>query len=48
MHVSNRFVIVRNIQIVIRMLYFSFETLILLSFFYLIGNQVNNLLKIMG
>ena len=35
MHISNRFVIVRNIQVVIRMLYHSFETVLLLSFFYL-------------
>ena len=34
-HISNRFVIVCNIQIVIRMLYHSFETLLFLSFFYL-------------
>ena len=30
-HISNRFVIVCNIQVVIRMLYHSFETLLFLS-----------------
>ena len=35
MHISNGFVIACNIQIVIQMLYHSFEMLLLLSFFYL-------------
>ena len=35
LHISDHFVIVCNIQIVIRMLYHSFETLLLLNFLYL-------------
>ena len=35
-HISNRFVIVSNIQIIISMLYYSFEKLFLLGLFYLI------------
>ena len=35
MHISNGFVIACNIQIVIQILYHSFEMLLLLSFFYL-------------
>ena len=33
MHVSNRLVFVRNIEIATRMLYYSFETLLFLSLF---------------
>ena len=46
MHISNRFVIVSNNQIVIRMLYHSFETLLLLSFFYLMVRSGKSSLKI--
>ena len=37
-HISNRFDIVWNIQIVIRMLYHSFKTLFLLGLFLFNGN----------
>ena len=45
MHTSNRFVVVCNIQFVIRMLYHSFETLLLLIFFYIISSS-NFIVKI--
>ena len=42
MHISDRFMIVCNIQIVIiRMLYHTFKTLLLLSFFDLISKSGN-------
>ena len=46
MHISNRFVIACNIQIVIRMLYHSFETQLLLSFFYLTVKSGKSFAKI--
>ena len=46
MDISNRFVIVCNIQIVIRMLYHSFKTLLLLSFFYLMVKSGKSFVKI--
>ena len=46
MHISNRFVIVCNIQIVIRMLYHSLETLLLLSFFYLMVKSGKSFVEI--
>ena len=41
MHISDRFMIVCNIQIVIRMLYHTFKTLLLLSFFDLMSKSGN-------
>ena len=46
MHISNSFVVVCNIQIVIRMLYHSFEMLLLLSFFYLMVKPGKSFVKI--
>ena len=46
MHISNRFVVVCTIQIVIRMLYGSFKTLIVEFFLFNGKNQVNHLLKL--
>ena len=46
MRISNCFVIACNIQIVIRMLYHSFETLLLLSFFYLMVKSGKSFVKI--
>ena len=46
MRISNCFVIACNIQIVIRMLYQSFETLLLLSFFYLMVKSGKSFVKI--
>ena len=48
MHIFNRFVIaiVWNIQIVIGMLYHSFETLLFLSFFCLMVKSGNSCVKI--
>ena len=46
MHISIRFVSVCNIQIVIRMLYHSVETLSLLSFFYLMVKSGKSFVKI--
>ena len=46
MDISNRFFIVCNIQIVIRMLYHSFKTLLLLSFFYLMVKSGKSFVKI--
>ena len=46
MYISNRYVIECNIQIVIRMLYHSFETLLLLSFFYLMAKSGKSFVKI--
>ena len=46
MHVSDHFVIACNIQIVIQILYLSFETLLLWSFFYLIVNSGKSFVKI--
>ena len=45
-HISNRFVIVSNIQIIIRMLYYSFEKLFLLGLFYLIVKSGKSLVII--
>ena len=46
MHIPDRLVIVCNIQIVIRMLYHSFETLSLLSFFYLMEKPGKSFVQI--
>ena len=46
MHVSNRFVIVRSIQSLIRMLYHSFETLLLLRFFYLVVKSAKSFVEL--
>ena len=46
MHISNSFVVVCTIQIVIRMLYGSFKTLIVEFFLFNGKNQVNHLLKL--
>ena len=46
MHISSRFVIVYSIELVIRMLYHSSETLSLLSFFYLMVKLGKPLFKI--
>ena len=46
MHISNWFVIVCNIQIVIPMLYHSFETLLLLGSFYLMVKSSKSFVKI--
>ena len=46
MHISICFAIVYNIQIFIRMLYHSFETLLLLSFFYLMANASKSFFRI--
>ena len=46
MHISNSFVVVCNIQIVIRILYYSFEMLLLLSFFYLMVKPGKSFVKI--
>ena len=45
MHISKNFVIACNIQAVIRMLYHSFETLLLLSFFYLMVKPGKSFVK---
>ena len=46
MHIPDRLVIVCNIQIVIWMLYHSFETLSLLSFFYLMEKPGKSFVQI--
>ena len=46
MRVSNRFVIVSNIQIVIPMLYHSFEALLLVSYIYLMVKPGKTFAKI--
>ena len=46
MRISNRFVIVCKIQIAIRMLYHSFQRLLLLSFFYLMVKSSKLFVKI--
>ena len=46
MHISNRFLIICSIQTVIRMLYHSFETLLLLRFFYLMVKSGKSFIKI--
>ena len=48
MHISNRFVIVCSIQIVIRMLYHSFDTLLLFSFSYLMVKWGKSFVKIVS
>ena len=46
MHIYNHFVVVCNIQIVIQMLCHSFETLLLLNFFYLMVKSGRSFVKI--